>query len=219
VNSQPFTEGHVVRIIIVDEVRVFRDTLAARLAGKRHFVIAGLAGFAMPEIALALENFPDAVLLNVSVAGGFEVLRGIRQLAPGIRVLGIGLRETEREVLRYAEAGIAGYVSVDAPLDELVARLIEVSRGEISLPAGVSGLLLRHLASLAEKQSDDGVTALTKREREVADLVAQDLSNKEIAARLSIEVRTVKNHVHSILDKLNIGSRRRVSAVIRARYH
>jgi DNA-binding NarL/FixJ family response regulator len=119
-------------------------------------------------------------------------------------------------MIEIAEAGGAGCVTREQSLDELVATLRAVSRGEARFSPRVVAAFLDHIAVLAsEHTTPPPLLALTAREREVLALIGRGFSNKEISAHLTIEVATVKNHVHSILEKLHV--RRRTEAVARLR--
>ena len=116
----------------------------------------------------------------------------------------------ESEILAVAEAGIAGFVTSDASVAELVAAIESVARGEALCTPSVTAALMRRLASLARSWAEaDPIEPLTAREREILELIDEGLSNKQIAQRLRIELPTVKNHVHRILGKLGVHRRAR----------
>ena len=120
--------------------------------------------------------------------------------------------ESEQDVVACAEAGVAGYVTRDASIDDLVATIDSVVRGEALLSPTVGATLLRGVAAPAVGDRHDIGERLTAREWEVLDLVGEGLSNKQIAKRLEIETPTVKNHVHNILEKLDAHSRTEAAA-------
>lgn len=119
------------------------------------------------------------------------------------------------EVIRCAQAGVAGYVSRDASLEELAAAVLTVAQGDVACPPHIAGIVLRRLAAAAAGSTPKPDHPLTLRERQIVALVDQGLCNKEIAARLGVEVSTVKNHVHNLLQKF--GAKRRGEAAARAR--
>ncbi len=134
----------------------------------------------------------------------------------GARVVAFGVVERDDEVLRCAEGGVAGFVTREAGLEELVAAILSVAQGEVSCPPRITAVLLRQVtASVARDTVRTRDVYLTLRERQVVALVDQGLCNKEIATRLGVEVSTVKNHVHHLLEKL--GVKRRGEAAARAR--
>jgi DNA-binding NarL/FixJ family response regulator len=131
------------------------------------------------------------------------------------------LRETESEVISWAQAGIHGYIPRDTSLTTLVEMLNNIVRGEQACPSRIaSGMLrwiARHAGDFRNSEPTDSRTVLTTREEEVADLMSASLSNKEIARRLGITVATTKSHVHSILSKLGVHKRGLTADRIRSR--
>jgi len=121
-------------------------------------------------------------------------------------LVGFGISGSASEVIDCAESGLAGFIDQDRSIDDLVRTVAEAVRGEFSCSPQVTSILCSRLARLAESSSAV-TTALTPREREIAAMVADGLSNKEIAQGLKIGPATVKNHVHSILDKLKVKRR------------
>ncbi len=128
-------------------------------------------------------------------------------------VVGIAVRETESEILAAVEAGVAGYALQEHSLDELVRVIQSVIRDEAICSPRMAACMMHRLSHLASERRHDGPAGrLTVRERQVASLVASGMTNKEIARRLSIQLSTVKNHVHNILEKLQL--RRRGQAIV-----
>jgi DNA-binding NarL/FixJ family response regulator len=135
----------------------------------------------------------------------------MKRLVPGVPIVALGVPDVEGDVLACAEAGIAGYVTREASLEELVAVVRSAVQGELRCSPRIAAGLLRRLSALSEHGPSAPRVRLTARQREIVRLIGQDLSNKEIAHRLGIEVATVKNHVHNLLEKLNV--HRRTAAV------
>ena len=124
----------------------------------------------------------------------------------------------ESDVLTCAEAGVAGFVPVEASLADLVATVEGVARGEFACSARIAGVLLRHVGNLAlARTSPRALPALTARELEVLRLLDGRCSNKQIARQLGIEVATVKNHVHRLLEKLHVHRRMDAVATVKGR--
>jgi two-component system, NarL family, nitrate/nitrite response regulator NarL len=153
------------------------------------------------------------VLLDAALPDGVAVTHAIRARAPHVRVIVMSV--ADGDVLRFAEAGIAGYVTRDASVAELLAAMDSVQRGESLFSPRAAAALLDRVATLAREPTAAGREPLTAREKEILSLLAAGLSNKEIATRLFIGVPTVKTHVHNILRKL--GASRRGQAAARAR--
>jgi DNA-binding NarL/FixJ family response regulator len=135
---------------------------------------------------------------------------------PDACVIALSVEETDEELIACAEAGVAGFVRRDAAFDELTTTISSVVRGELPCSPQTAAILLRRIAQLAAERRRVTVTArLTPREREIVRLIDDGLSNKEIAGRLHIELATVKNHVHNILEKLQVHGRLEAAAHLR----
>jgi len=142
--------------------------------------------------------------------------REIVASTPGTRVVTLGITDDDPEVLPLAEAGVAGYVTTEASADEIVLVVESVARGEMPCSPRLAATLLQRVATLAQEQrTPSALATLTSREREIVGLIGDGLSNKEIASGLCIEVATVKNHVHNILEKLNVTRRADAAALVR----
>jgi two-component system, NarL family, nitrate/nitrite response regulator NarL len=207
----------MLRVLIVDDTRLYRDGLSDLL--QRDPAIAAVdaaadLGAALRQLAQAR---PDVVLLNMATAGSVAVCRAMVDAAPSARVVALAVSGADSEVIACAEAGAAGYLLRDEPLANLMAVIRSVMQGEAVCSPRVAATLLRRLAALAtERRPPSELGQLTHREREVLGLIDDGLSNKEIARRLCIEVRTVKNHVHNILEKLRVHRRGEAAALMRA---
>ena len=194
---------------------LYRQGLAEILSRHERIAVVGTAADAEAGIAILEERAVDVVLLDVGLADDVATLRRIVQAVPGSRVVAFGIAPVEEAVVACAEAGVAGYVSREASLDEVVASLEAVRDGDVVCPPWVAGSLLRRVGALADVAEAQPARPLTAREAEVIALVDEGLSNKDIARRLQIEVPTVKNHVHNILEK--VGATRRSEAAARVR--
>jgi DNA-binding NarL/FixJ family response regulator len=139
----------------------------------------------------------------------------IQAAYPDARVIALNVPDDEAIVIACAEAGISGYVTEDSTLSDLVSAIECASRGELHCSPRVAATLVRRLASVSRGSLRVHVADLTAREREILELVAEGLSNKQIAARLHIGLATVKNHVHHILEKLQVQSRSAAAALLR----
>ena len=203
-------------MFIVAESRLYRDGLARCLAEDERIVVVGTAASASETAAVTGELGPDLVLLDVGARERVGELRALHAGAPAVPVVVLGLREIEHELLACAEAGVAGYVALDASVDELVTTIESASRGEMVCSPQLAATLLRHIGTLASELDRRASAALTSREVEIVALIDQGLSNREIASKLCIELPTVKNHVHNILAKLQVSRRGAAAAAVRA---
>ncbi len=207
-----------VRILIVAETKVYRDLLANALARVPDLEVGGTSATCAQALErIATERF-NVALVDTGGSQGTQALRLIGSSEPSVPVVALSVAEHEDEVIRLVEAGVAGYVSRDASIDDLLEIVRRVSRGEALCSPRIAATLFRRIAQLAAARDGEVATEtakLTSRECEIVDLIAEGLSNKEIATRLYIELPTVKNHVHNILYKLRVGRRQDAVALVR----
>jgi two-component system nitrate/nitrite response regulator NarL len=198
----------VVAVVIVIGARVYREMVAAALRSLTRIEVVGEAGDWGEAFAHVHRAPPDVLLVDAALATSGRATRLLAQISPHVRVVALAVDEDERAVLSCLEAGAAAYVGRDAPLLELEETIRRAAGGELLCSPRIAAALGRRICDLAadREQSADG-TRLTAREIEIAHLVEQRMSNRDIAARLWIQVTTVKNHVHNILTKLQIHSR------------
>lgn len=202
----------IVRTLIVSEVRFSCDCLAEVLARYSDIQVCGQCASLAEALETARTLRPAIVLLDVAFPGSFGTVAKFAAVAPEAAVVALAIVETEENVLAWAEAGVAGYVPNTASVDELVALLGQIIRGEQTCSSRVSGSLLRRVAlsARARPTSNSPAGPLTRRESEIFQMLAEGQSNKEIARRLSISLGTTKSHVHNLLQKLSL--RRRIEA-------
>jgi two-component system nitrate/nitrite response regulator NarL len=207
-----------VNVLVVDDVRLCRDGLVAALA--REPSIAYAEGAPDAETALrALRGRAFAVvLLSMRATNSLAICRDLVAAANCGPVVAVAVSGDD-EVVAYAEAGVSGYLLRDQPYEELLGVIVSAARGEMPCPPQVAAALMRRVGTLAaERQTWVVPGRLTPREREILDLIEQGMSNKEIARLLFIEVRTVKNHVHNLLEKLKVHRRGDAAAMVRNRH-
>lgn len=199
-------------VLIVDDVCLYREGLASILARQQGIRKVLIAADISAAIAAVTAELPDLILVNITLLTGSELLSAVSEVTPTPRTIAIGVTESEAEILAWAEAGVHGYLLRSEPLEHLLRLMRAVSVGETLCSPRMTALLMHRVATLAaERGLTPKVPVLTSREDQVLGLLEVGLSNQEIADRLRIEVRTVKNHVHRILEKA--GARRRGEAV------
>jgi two-component system, NarL family, nitrate/nitrite response regulator NarL len=208
----------MIRLLIVAEVRLYRDGLTEVFTREDDVEVVATAADAGEGLARAAELEPDVALVDLGVHEAVEYARALGAAAPGAKMIALAVREVVDEVVVLAEAGVAGYVTREQSLDELVAAVRSVAAGETLCSPWLAATLLRRVAELArDRVASPAAARLTAREREIVALIDDGLSNKEIAARLRIELPTVKNHVHHILEKLDVRRRAEAAAAVRGR--
>jgi two-component system nitrate/nitrite response regulator NarL len=203
-----------VRVFVVVEVRLYREGLSESLHREAGLSVVGAAADAASAATRIAHGEADVILFDTALAGAAQLFRALAASASHPGIVALGLREDEDDIAAWAAAGVSGFVAREATFDELTRTIAAVARGESACSAGILSKLLRRVAALAPTTSTVDLP-LTAREREILVLVDQGLSNKQIATRLCIGTSTVKNHVHNVLDKLQV--HRRGEAVARMR--
>jgi two-component system, NarL family, nitrate/nitrite response regulator NarL len=204
-------------VFILSDVRIYREGLAHSLSRHAGITVLDIADISEAGLALAISRAPDAIILDIGTPGGFEVAKALSARLPATKIIACALREVDEEVLACAEAGIAGFVAADGSGEDLVAAVKHALRGELHCSPRMAGLLFRRVGALATQKPDSALPeTLTRRERQVLGLLEQGMSNKEIARALHIGGATVKNHVHNILEKLQVHRRGEAAARLRA---
>ena len=208
----------MIRVLAISGICLYREGLAAMLGRAGAVSVVGSAADVAEGIELWKRQAdpPDLILLDTIAADAEFQIRTLLGELPGVRVLALTVPNQEAEIITVAEAGIAGFVTSDASVGDLVAAIESVARGEVLCSPSIAAALLRRLSSLARTRPvADPAGPLTLREREILELIDEGLSNKQIAQRLRIELSTVKNHVHHILVKLGVDRRTEAAALIR----
>lgn len=207
-----------IRIFIVAEVRLYEEGLAQALDREPRFAVVGTASSvgAGIECMRRLVSPPEVALIDLHGTSGRHAVATLHEGLPSVLVIALGIKDAEPDVLPWAEAGVDGFVSTDASLEDLMNTVDSVCQGETLCSPRMAAALLRHVATLARQQgARPSQPILTARERQIAGLIDQGMSNKEIATSLRIELPTVKNHVHNLLEKLGVQRRAEAAAVLR----
>jgi DNA-binding NarL/FixJ family response regulator len=202
--------------MVLANVRLYREGLTRLLSGYQALAVVGAAPLNADSLRHIASKHPDVVLLEAAAACETQVVQDLARIAPYAKIVAYGVVDEEKQALRCAEVGVAAFVSGEASGEQLISAILGVGRGEFSCSPRVTALLVRRVRALAQGLAPDlGNPQLTPRERGIISLIAEGLSNKEIGVRLGIELCTVKNHVHHILEKLHVT--RRSQAVARVR--
>lgn len=213
VMADSFTDASALRVLVVSPVRLLREGIARvlRAHGLRNVTLAS------EEAVLAdlSDGVADVAILDVTRASMFPIMRELAERHAHLRLLALGVGQSDAEVLACAQAGAAGYLPLDGGPDELIAAIHCIHRDELVCSPHVAALLFRGQAARAPQRPDVESPHLTRREQEILAFVDRGLGNKEIAARLSISLTTVKNHVHHILEKLHVRCRGAAAARVR----
>jgi two-component system, NarL family, nitrate/nitrite response regulator NarL len=206
----------MITLVIASDVRLYNEGIRQFLREAGEFQITSVTR-AENALQCVLASPPMVMLLDQAMPGGLEVLEQLRRTHPQVAVVALGVPEQEDCLLRWAEAGVTGFVPRAASGAELLATIESAVRGELVCSPRFAGRLLRQPALRASTDDSPPTRPLTARETEIVRLIDSNLSNKEIAARLGIEVATVKNHVHNVLDKLHVHRRAQAAGRLRHR--
>ena len=206
----------IIQILIADDHTLFRDGLRSLFNSLPDTEVIGEAATGAEAVSLAEKLQPDVVLMDIQMPdlNGIDATRQIVQASPHVGVIVITMFEDDDSVFAAMRAGARGYVLKGADQEEMLRAIRAVSRGEALFGPAIAARLTSFFttsSSLAATPFPD----LTDREREVLQYLAQGRNNQEIADRLVISVKTVRNHVSNIFSKLQVVDR--VQAVIRAR--
>jgi DNA-binding NarL/FixJ family response regulator len=207
----------LIRVLIADDHPHFRDGLRALLVSAPDLEVVGEAGDGEQAISLAAKLQPDVILmdLNMPGMGGIEATRRILRTSPHIAVLVISMFEDDDSVFTALQAGARGYLLKGALKAEILRSIRAVASGEAIFGPSIAKRLIQYFATPRPSAPPDAFPELTDREHEILALIARHDTNPEIAKRLYLSPKTVRNHVSNIFTKLQVSDR--AQAIIRAR--
>jgi len=185
------------------------------LRNERTIRVLGSATDAVDAATQAQLLHPDTILVDMLMHDGLATVRALARGVAEAKVLALAVGEREEDVVACVEAGAAGCVTRDASCQQVVAAMEAIARGEAPCSPLMTAALFKHVRTLAAGRPEGLEERLTRREQEILGLIDEGLSNKEIAQALCIEIATVKNHVHSILEKLHVARRGEAAAAVR----
>lgn len=214
----------MVRILICDDQTVVREGLAAILGTDDEIEVVGLAGNGEEALALAAEQQPDLVLMDLKmpVLDGVQATRRLVAAQPGVRVLILTTYADDQWLLEAIQAGAAGYLLKDTRQGELIAAIKGTVAGRTFIDPAVAGKVLQHIAARPAEPAGpppapSGPGVLSEREREVLRLIALGYNNTEISQRLHLASGTVRNYVSAVLQKLGVEDRTQAAVVAHQR--
>lgn len=207
-----------IRVVLVDDHEVVRHGLRALLEADERIEVVGEAGSVGMAISTALADPPDVLVLDVRLpdGSGVEVCREVRSRHPDVRALMLTSFADDRAVYESIMAGASGYLLKETRGTDLVDAIVRVASGESLLDPAVTGRVLARLRE--EEQEDPRIASLTPQEKDILELVAEGLTNRQVGERLHLAEKTVKNTMTSILRKLGM-SRRTEAAVFWTQVH
>ncbi len=205
----------MIAVAVIEDNRLVREGITSLLDQMPDLTV--VAGGASAKETLEGGAAPDVVLLDLGLRNGDSLREATRvKLAfPDARVIVMDLLPVHEEIIEFVNAGVSGFIMKDATLDDLVSCIRLVAQGANVLPPQMLGTLFSQIARDAVKHQHPGAmdsVRMTPRERQVIDLIAEGLGNKEIASRLHIATHTVKSHVRNVMEKLALHTRLQIAA-------
>jgi DNA-binding NarL/FixJ family response regulator len=200
------------RVLIIEDNRVLLDGIAEMLNGEADMGVVATIGSGNNVLLKARQTKPDVILLDAGLKNFKEssVVESIIKEMPEVKVIGMGFVPSQSDIVEFVEAGASGFIMKDATVKEFLRTIRSVAQGVKILPPSLAGSLFSRVAELALKKRKGRITdavRMTRREREIIVLIADGLSNKEIAQEVNIATHTVKSHVHNIMEKLALHTR------------
>jgi len=203
----------MIRILIVNEKPLISNILTVVLEDAPDIQIVGSATSVNEVLALAPEA--DVILVNSQMPddGTLEIIKEIANTEITSKIIVFGLSRLKAQALQFVQAGAAGFVLKDASVDELIDRIRDINAGRMDVSPQIASALmsrLSHYSRLLHSLQSSPLEAaqLTTRELEILEMISQGLTNQQIASHLVIGLGTVKNHVHNILHKMDVSTRR-----------
>ncbi len=197
-----------VRIILAEDHRITREGLVNLLRERADMEVVGEAENGRDAVRLARELSPDLVIMDVTMPdlNGIDATRIITSGGNSTKVIALSMYSDKQFVQGMIQAGASGYLLKDCAFEELVNAIRAVTGGNTYLSPGIAGIVVQDYLNKLTHDRSSADTALTTREREVLQLIAEGKSTKEIATRLSVSVKTVETHRRQIMEKLGIYS-------------
>jgi len=205
-----------IRILLIEDNRILRDGIAAIINGQKDFTVDAVSNGGHGVITRARRMKPHVVLLDLGLESqnSLEIVATLKKEFPGIKIIGMGFAPAQSDIMECVQAGADGFILKDAKVEDVIYTIRAVAAGKTVLPNTMTASLFFQVAEhafLKGKRSLSGATRMTQREKEIIALIAEGISNKQIAKKINIATFTVKSHVHNILEKLALHSRLQIA--------
>jgi len=200
------------KILLIEDNRILRDGIKALINKQADLRIVAATGGNHDTLLQARSLRPQMVLIDLGLRNenGLHVVATLTKELPQIKIIGMGLIPSQLDIIELVQAGAAGFILKDATIADVLGTIRSVAKGIKILPPVLTGSLFTHIVEHALRKGKGKLAdavRMTKREREIVVLIAQGMSNKEIAQLLNLSTYTVKSHVHNILEKMALHSR------------
>jgi DNA-binding NarL/FixJ family response regulator len=200
------------KVLLIEDNRILRDGIKAIINKQADLKIAAASGGNHDTLLQARTLKPHVVLIDLGLRNenGLRLVATLTRELPQVKVIGMGLIPSQLDIIEFVEAGAAGFILKDATIEDVLGTIRSVARGIKVLPPLLTGSLFTHVVDDALRKGKGKLpdaVRMTTREREIIVLIAEGMSNKEIAHRLNLSTYTVKSHIHNILEKMALHSR------------
>jgi DNA-binding NarL/FixJ family response regulator len=201
-----------IKILLIEDNRILRDGIKAVIDAQADLRIVGTSGGNHDTLLQARSLKPQVILIDLGLRNenGLRIVTTLTKELPQTKVIGMGLIPSQLDIVEFVQAGAVGFVLKDATIEEVLRTIRSVAQGMKILPPLLTGSLFTHVVEHALRKGKGTLpdaVRMTKREREIVVLIAEGMSNKEIAQRLNLSIFTVKSHIHNILEKMALHSR------------
>lgn len=210
-----------IKVLLIEDNRLLREGISEALEVQADFEVIAVAedGDVIDRLRESNKS-PDVVLLDLGLekTSSLELMRLLREELPETSIIAMDILPEQDDLIEFVEAGGSGFILKSASLDDYVSTIKSVAEGKKVLPTVLTASLFTHIVESALSSGygiPESAVRLTTREKEIVVLIAEGLSNKDIAIRLHIATHTVKSHVHNILEKLALNSRLQIAAFVR----
>jgi DNA-binding NarL/FixJ family response regulator len=209
-----------IKILLIEDNRILRDGIKALINAQPDLNVVATSGGNHDTLLQARTTKPQVVLMDLGLRNenGLRIVATLTKELPHTKVIGMGLIPSQLDIIEFVEAGAAGFILKDATIEDVLGTIRSVARGMRVLPPLLTGSLFSRVIEQALRKGKGRLpdaVRMTKREREIIVLIADGLSNKEIARRLNLTTYTVKSHVHNILEKMALHSRLQIAKYAR----
>jgi two-component system, NarL family, response regulator NreC len=196
------------KILLADDHKLLREGLRALIEEQKNMTVVAEAEDGRSAVRLAAELSPDIIVMDISMPGlnGIDATRRIAAESPGIKVIALSMHADRNFVVEMFKAGAAGYLLKDCAFEELISAINAVSSKKAYLSSKLSDTMIKDYVNLFPKKKLSVFSALTAREREVLQLLAEGKSTREIAASLNVSTKTVETFRRLVMKKLDIRS-------------
>jgi len=205
-----------IKIFLIEDNRVLRDGIKAIINTQADLKVVAATAGNHGTLLKARTLKPQVILMDLGLRSenGLRVVATLTEELPQTKVIGMGLVPSQQDIVELVQAGASGFILKDATVDDVLDTIRAVARGTKILPPLLTGSLFTHVVDHALRTGKGKLpdaVRMTKREREIIVLIAEGMSNKEIAQRLNLSTYTVKSHIHNILEKMALHSRLQIA--------